>query len=230
MRQTRAEALPYLHVENQDIEAEFDLEGNECSFPMELDELLAIGLLKLKKLQALLVERQVATLHWRTLLMGTHMRTGADSPLLKIAGMVPVLENLRGHLYGNLSKRIKQLTAGIEAILRYIHEVNQFVLSGVLDPDTIPPYSDKAQHEDDEEESHLDNQLRVASVAYESVGWAWCFKSPSRRNFLRHFLETGAVMDTSLKSYPQIRVKMDFLDMSLDSTTGLFAVMSRLRN
>ena len=38
--------------------------------------------------------------------MGTHMRTGADSPLLKISGMVPVLENLRGHLYGNFSKRI----------------------------------------------------------------------------------------------------------------------------
>ena len=95
--------------------------------------------------------------------------------------------------------------------------------------------SDKEEGEDesdegDEEERHLDNQLRDASVAYESVGWAWCFKSPSRRNFLRHFLETGAVMDTSLKSYPQIRVKMDFLDMSLDSTTGLCAVMSRLRN
>ena len=164
--------------------------------------------------------------------MGTHMRTGADSPLLKISGMVPVLENLRGHLYGNLSKRIKQLTAGIEAILRSIDEVNQFVLPGVLDPDTIPPYNDEAQHEGDEEERHLDldNQLRDASGAYESVGWAWCFKSPSRRNFLRHFLETGAVMDTSLKSYPQIRVKMDFLDMSLDSTTGLCAVMSRLRN
>ena len=125
LRQTRAEALPYLHVEDQDIEAEFDLEGKECLFPMELNELVAISLLKLKKLQAFLVERHRITVTWRTFLMGTHMRAGADSPILKIAGMAPVLEKMREYLYGNLSKRIKQLISGTEAILRSIHEMNK---------------------------------------------------------------------------------------------------------
>ena len=230
MRQTRAEALPYLYVENQDIEAEFDLEGNECLFPMEFDELVAISLLKLKKLQALLVERQKATARWKTLLMGTHMRAGAESPIRKIAGMTPVLEKMRGYLCGNLSKRIKKLTSGTEAILRFIHETNQFILPGILAPETIPPYSSDGAFDMDEEEM----KKRDALVAYENVGWAWCFKSPSRRNFLRHFLENGAVIDTSLKSYPHIRIKMDFLDLSIDSMmnehasvkTGLFPYVS----
>ena len=58
MRQTTSEALPYLHVEDQDIEAEFKLDADECKFPMEQDEHVALCLLKLKRMQALLVERQ----------------------------------------------------------------------------------------------------------------------------------------------------------------------------
>ena len=137
LRQTRAEALPYLHVEDQDIEAEFDLEGQECLFPMEMDELIAISLLKLKKLQRLLVDRDKMAVTWRTILMGTHRRAGADSPLLKIAGIGPVLEKVRGYLYGNLSNRIKLLTSGIEAILRSTHKMNPFVLPAILDPENI---------------------------------------------------------------------------------------------
>ena len=87
---------PYLHVEDQDIEAEFKLDADECKFPMEQDEHVALCLLKLKRLQALLVERQNINVRWRTALMGTHKRVGTDSPLLKFAKLTPVLLNLRG--------------------------------------------------------------------------------------------------------------------------------------
>ena len=220
LRQTRPEALPYLHVEDQDIEAEYDmvlqLEGNECMFPMELDELVAISLLKLKKLQTLLVERQMAQVRWRSLLLGTHKRIGADSPIVKIEGVAPVLERIRGYLFGNLSKRIKQLSSDIEVILRFFHQENEFLLPGILDSETIPAYDVRNICALDEE-LNSDQKKRDAAQAFQNIGWAWCFKSPSRRNFLRHFLETGAVIDTSLNCYPDIRLKMDFLDLSMDS-------------
>ena len=102
--------------------------------------------------------------------------------------------------------------------------------TGESNDEALDEEDEREEEEEEYEDEEEEQEKNEALAAYENVGWAWCFKSPSRRNFLRHFLETGAVMDTSLKSYPQIRVKMDFLDMSLDSTTGLCAVMSRLRN
>ena len=214
-RQTTTEALPYLHVEDQDIEAEFKLDEDECEFPMEQEEHVALCLLKLKRLQALLVERQNVSARWRTTLMGTHKRIGADSPLLKIASLTPVLLNLRGYLFGNLVQRIKRLSSGIELILKSIHEENEFVLPGILEPESIPPYD--PYFVADEEAERLDWKLRTAAMAYESVGWVWCFQSPSRTEFLKHFLENGFVMDTSLKLYPTTRILMDFLNLKVDT-------------
>ena len=72
--------------------------------------------------------------------MGTHKRVGADSPLLKIASLTPVLLNLRGYLFGNLAQRIKRLTNDIEVMLKFIHEENEFLLPEILEPESIPPY------------------------------------------------------------------------------------------
>ena len=215
MRQTTTEALPYLHVEDQDIEAEYKLDADECKFRMEPEEHVALCLLKLKRLQALLVERQNVSARWRTALMGTHGRVGADSPLLKVASLTPVLLNLRGYLFGNLAQRIKRLSNDIEVILKFIHEENEFVLPGILDPDSIPPYDPYFLV--DEEARRLDWKLRTASMGYDYVGWAWVFQSPSRAEFLKHFLEHGFVMDTSLKHYPTRRILMDFLNLNVDT-------------
>ena len=215
MRQTTSEALPYLHVEDQDIEAEFKLDADECKFPMEQDEHVALCLLKLKRMQALLVERQNVSARWRAALMGTHKRVGADSPLLKIASLTPVLLNLRGYLFGNLAQRIKRLTKDIEVMLKFIHEENEFLLPGILEPESIPPYD--PYFVVDEEARRLDWKLRTAAMVYENVGWAWCFQSLSRAEFLRHFLDNGFVMDTSLTHYPTTRILMDFLNLNVDT-------------
>ena len=45
----------------------------------------------------------------------------------------------------------------------------------------------------------------------------WVFQSPSRAEFLKHFLEHGFVMDTSLKHYPTRRILMDFLNLNVDT-------------
>ena len=182
---------------------------------MEQEEHVALCLLKLKRLQALLVERQNVSARWRTTLMGTHKRIGADSPLLKIASLTPVLLNLKGYFFGNLVQRIKRLSSGIELILKSIHEENEFVLPGILEPESIPPYD--PYFVADEEAERLDWKLRTAAMAYESVGWVWCFQSPSRTEFLKHFLENGFVMDTSLKLYPTTRILMDFLNLKVDT-------------
>ena len=68
---------------------------------------------------------------------------------------------------------------------------------------------EEEEYEDEDEDEDEEQKKNEALAVYENVGWAWCFKSPSRRDFLRHFVETGSVMDTSLFPY--------FLDLDMDS-------------
>merc|ERR1712156_430048 len=81
--------------------------------------------------------------------------------------------------------------------------------------ESIPPYD--PYFIVDEEARRLDWKLRRAAMVYDNVGWAWCFQSPSRAKFLRHFLENGFVMDTSLTHYPTTRIFMDFLNLNVDT-------------
>ena len=80
---------------------------------------------------------------------------------------------------------------------------------GESNDEALDEEDEREEEEEEYEDEDEEQEKNEALAAYENVGWAWCFKSPSRRDFLRHFVETGSVMDTSLFPY--------FLDLDMDS-------------
>ena len=126
-------------------------------------DFMIIALIKYKRLQGLMVERQKAEVRWTNFLMGSHHRVGEESCVQQLRGKQPVIELLQKLVVGDLDVRMDQLEEQIIKMLTDVNNRNPYIIPGVIDRNSIPPVT-TPNFEDSEEEDFEEED-------YENVGF-----------------------------------------------------------
>jgi len=196
--------LPYLHVDNQDIEGDFF----EAHIKPETDTLwfhdyMIIALIKYKRLKALVVERQKKDTKWRTFMMGTHERAGTDSVVMKIRGKSPVIEQIRIMLVdSSIEKRISRLSDTILTLLTLVNLYYDAIIPNIIDRNNGLGFNINDEHR----------------FAYKSYGHAWNMGT-GNNSFLIKFIRTGELYNP-ISEYPNERIEYDARDVDARHKDG----------
>jgi len=215
----RLSPLPYLDLsKDEDIEGDSYLQmlkkpTNDLSTWDWFQDFMLIALVKYKRLQALMIQRQKEKAIWRTFMMGTHPRAGESSVILGIRGKTPVIWRLEDFLMDQkINSRIKLLTNQLKQILTDVNEKNSLMIPAILDPRSIPEKpllqerdeeEDFAFDEDDELDGHS-GDIHDATWGFNYYGHAWNMSSSYRR-VLQLFLDFGNI--TMSRKYNEVKEK-----------------------
>jgi len=182
--------LPYLYVEDQDIEE--DLPKGQLS----IHDMTNIALIKYKRMKRLLVDRLEVRASWNNFLLGTDPVVGECSVVLNLRGVSPVIYKIEQFVFGNIIERIAMLSTQVEELLTEVNDQNKFALPGILDDTIIPTiaYDVTAFFALSEHEREIDHLARVASLLSENSGVAW-IKTTRIDEYLKYFVKNGKVID-----------------------------------
>lgn len=182
-------SIPYLHVEDQDIEEHLNKDQ------LYIREMVDIALIKYKRMKSLMFDRLEVEASWKNFLIGTHPMVGENSVVLKIRGLTPVIEKLKMFVYSGITERIARLSRQVDELLTDVNDQNEFVFPGILDHETIPAIKYEAPHGSlSEEEEEIDCNARDASIISEYSGGAWR-KATVVDDYLEYFICDGNVID-----------------------------------
>ena len=117
LRSRESKSMPYLHVENQDLEEEHGFEE------MSIEDMASVVLLKFKRMRDLANELLDLKIKWETFCMGTDPKLGANSQVLKMRGMVPVIKKLEDLVYYRRQERVMKLSGQVTKLFRLIDKV-----------------------------------------------------------------------------------------------------------
>ena len=203
-------SLPYLHVEDQDIEEYLNKDQ------LYIREMVDIALIKYKRMKRLMFDRLQVEASWKNFLMGTHPVVGKYSVVSNIRGLTPVIEKLKQFVYNGITERIARLSRQVDELLTDVNDQNEFVFPGILDHETIPAINYEAPHGSlSEEEEEIDCNARDASIISEYSGGAW-IKSTLVDNYLEYFIKTGTVLDPENYDREKLIVSFGLLGLELD--------------
>ena len=124
LRSQESKSMPYLHVENQDLEEEHSFEE------MSIEDMASVVLLKFKRMRDLANELPDLKIKWETFCMGTDPKLGANSHVLKTKGIDPVIKKLEDLVYYRRQERVMKLSGQVTKLFRLIEIENEFVLRG----------------------------------------------------------------------------------------------------
>jgi len=238
-RRLSASPLPYL-----DLSKDEDIEGGEYlemlkrkrnkldwSTSQWFHDYMLIALIKYKRLQALLVQKQKSAAGWRTFLMGTNPRVGKMSAVLKIRGKNLIVEKIQRFVL-NFEARVDQLTLQIQEMLTLVNLKNPLIIPGILDRNSIPEepaYSEEGDvdddindllpDDDDNEDNHGDD-IHDACWALGNYGYAWNMSHAYTR-VLKLFLDTGRVTVNGGRQFGTMPVE-GFLQAAFDTDSNRF--------
>ena len=181
-------SLPYLHVDDQDIEEHLSKDQ------LYIREMVDIALIKYKRMKRLMFDEMEVEAGWKNFLMGTHPVVGEHSVVQRIRGLTPVIQKLQLLVYEGIRERISRLSTQVEELLTEVNSQNEFVLPGILDQDSIPPIDYAAPFGSlTEEEEEIDYKARDASIISEYSGGAW-LRATVVDSYLEYFIHHGKVL------------------------------------
>jgi len=226
-RKLSADAIPYLDMsKDEDIEGDYYLEMlktkknmNDWSTMHWFHDYMMIALIKYKKFQTLIVQKQKDEAGWKTFLMGTHPRVGEKSAVLMLRGKTLVAEKIESFvLCDNYGPRLLKLAEQMKEILSAVHKENPFIIPGILDRNSIPekPVYNRNEEVDDEDSDDEieEDYTHDAYWAYGNYANAW-HMSPAYTRVLQLFVDFGKVAVGEHGSIPQLPVE-GFLQAAFD--------------
>lgn len=196
IREQSQEALPYLSIESQDIETPLKKSdiGN-----LALVDIINIALLKYKRMRHIEFQELCETIRFKNFMMGTHPNVGKNSAVIKIRGVSLIIDTLSKNILKPWKNRVKKLHNDIEILLQNANK-NQYVIPGILDPESVPEIdhrpmwiNDQGEVEGDatDEEQKDDFKVRDAHVTVEKTTRAWTLAMMWDEGFLKKFLNEG---------------------------------------
>ena len=109
-------SIPYLHVEDQDIEENLVLDQ------LDTRDMTNIALIKYKRMKRLMFDTIELDASWKNFLMGTHPVVGEKSVVKNIRGLTLVVEQLKRFVYSNIYERTYKLSRHIYELLTEVSE------------------------------------------------------------------------------------------------------------
>ena len=224
--------MPYLDM-SRDVDVEADhyvqlIKDQEAD--QWFHDFMIIALIKYKRLQGLMVERQKAEVRWTNFLMGSHHRVGEESCVQQLRGKQPVIELLQKLVVGDLDVRMDQLEEQIIKILTDVNKIIPCIIPGVFfDKNSIPSeptpnledseeedYEEEDSEEDSEEEDSEDEEYEDIDACwpYDHHGHAW-HMSRAYIRVLQLFLDIGKVNIRESTNLPRVPVE-GFLRAAFD--------------
>lgn len=211
-------ALPYL-----DLSLEEDVEGDYLNLfktKKHMDDrstihwfhdYMLVALIKYKRLQVLMVQNKKARTGWDNFLMGTNLRVGEKSPVLKLMGKNLVLEKIKGLVLGEKrDQQVEQLVDQVKKLLTEVHQRNPLIIPGVLDD-----WSSIHMHEEDGDVIH---DAYWAHRNYASAR----HMSPAYARVLKFWLNTGRVTGDYGENKKGLFPVEGFLQAAFDVDPGRF--------
>jgi len=130
LRTQMSSALPYFCVDrNQDIQEELDFEK------MCIEDLIGIVLLKYRRMVYFVPENLSSyKMMWDTFWMGTDSQLGADSHILKLKGVSPVVEKIKDYVYLWRQRCVIKLLSQVKNLMKLIENRNEVLFSCWADP------------------------------------------------------------------------------------------------
>jgi len=206
-------AIPYLDLsKDEDIEGDYYLKMLKTKKNMNdwytmhwFHDYMMIALIKYKKLQTLIVQKQKDEAGWKTFLMGTHPRVGQKSAVLMLRAKPLVAVKIENYVFCNYyGSRVFKLAEKIKEILSAVNQENPLIIPGILDRGSIPDkpvYDRKEGNYEDIDGEVEEDYTHDACWAYANYASAW-HMSPAYTRVLRLFLDCGKVIVREHGSVP----------------------------
>jgi len=132
LRLSSPDPIPYLHVEDQDIEENLFLDGNMC-----VKDMVGIALLKYKRMICLALQLPSQKTKWETFLKGTDPQLGIESEIFKIRTARPVINKLKNMIYSSKLERSLKLFNQMKELLIMVDTKNKLVLPGLINDEVL---------------------------------------------------------------------------------------------
>jgi len=166
-------ATPYLLIEDQDIEEVVSFDK------MCITDVVAISLLKYKRMKKLKDELSQLKNKWRAFRRGMHPVAGANSQVLKIRTLTPVVKKLKEFVFDKRPTRIVRLSKQVRMMLKCIEAQNEYVIPSILQQTVSGVHQNESQLEYWKRNSAADiaeyfsDGWMLASDGYEYLADRW---------------------------------------------------------